>query len=322
MPLRHLFQRTLPASGEVRIGRAPERLRSEALSAATGHAPSSLGSFERRARDRGLDLSLLWTAENSGGSLLAAVLAVPAPGRTASVLFSVGSHPDQIALTGRVLAHAAAELPENGGIALLQCLPRPAEESRVRALAAGGFARLARLDSMERANAPVRREPVPPLPDGCRLEPWDPSDRTTMAALLRRTFEGTLDCPGLAEMREDADILDGHVSSGDGDTTMWRIARLHGAPIGVVLLSPCSVTDSVDLVYLGLAPEARGKGLGRLLLAHGLRLAAESTARTVQLAVDIANTPAMQLYRRAGFAARQQREAWVRPLSSRRTCPQ
>ncbi len=322
MPIRRLFQRTAHAPPEARIGRAPDRLRAEALAAATGHAPASLATLERRAEERGLDLSLLWVAEDESGALLAAVLAVPAPGRTASVHLSPGTEPGHAALLGRVLARAAEDLAASRRVALLQCLPRPTETARVEALAAGGFRRLARLDSMERANALPRREALPPLPAGVELVPWSAEDRATMISVLGRTFVDTLDCPGLSEMREGADILDGHMSSGDGDTAMWRLVVRHGEAIGAMLLSPCAATDSVDLVYLGLAPEGRSQGLGGAMLAHGLRLAAEHAARTIQLAVDTSNTPAVRLYTRAGFTARQQREAWVLPLSSRCSCPQ
>ncbi len=297
-------------------------MRAQALSAATGQAVAAVSTLESRASARGLDLSLQWSAHAQDGSLLAAAVAVPAPGRTAAMLFSVGSQPDHAVLTGRVLDAAARDLVADRRLALLQCLPRPGEEARARALTAGGFRRLARLDYMERTNAPARSPEPMHLPSAFTLAPWLSTQPELLIALLQRTFEGTLDCPGLADMRTGPDILDGHLQSGDGDTSLWRVLRMDDVPVGAMLLSPCAATDSVDLVYLGLAPIARGRGLGAVLLSHGLHLAASVQARTVQLAVDIANAPAVALYRRAGFAARQQREAWVRPLSSDATCPQ
>jgi hypothetical protein len=132
-----------------------------------------------------------------------------------------------------------------------------------------------------------------------------------MIALLRRTYEGTLDCPGLSELRADDDILDGHLHAGEFDPSLWFMLHDGPRPIGALLLSPSAATDSVEVVYLGLAPEARGRGLAAALLAHGARAIASRPERTLALAVDARNTPAAKLYERAGFAAVRRREAWV-----------
>jgi len=76
---------------------------------------------------------------------------------------------------------------------------------------------------------------------------------------------------------------------------------------------------SVELVYLGLVPEARGRGLGRRLLEHGLALLKGRSERAVVLAVDERNTPAMKLYREAGFRPSLRRVAFIRPVV-RETC--
>jgi ribosomal protein S18 acetylase RimI-like enzyme len=319
MPIRHLFHK--PAVANTTIGRTPPDLRSQALSAATGQAVASVPGFERRAGARGMDLSLLWSAHSAEG-VAAAVLVVPSPGRTAAVLFSHGNSPEQAACIGRVLDQAATDLAAEGAIALLQCLPRPSEEARAASLLAGGFQRLARLDYMERPNSAPAAAAPSTLPGGFTLQPWDRRRPQLLIDLLQRTFVGTLDCPGLASMRRGSDILEGHVHSGDGDTSMWRILCDGESPVGAMLLSPCSATDSVDIIYLGLVPEARGRSIAAAMLTHGLRDAATVDVRSVQLAVDVANAPAVLLYRRAGFSVRQQREAWVRPLSSASSCPQ
>lgn len=304
------------------MGPTPSQYRPQALSVASGHSVASVSDFEARAANRGLDLSNLWSAHGPDGALLTAVLAVPSPGRTASVLFPASPRPEVIELTGRVLDYAARDLATGGRVALLQSLPRPGEEARARTLAAGGFQRLARLDYMERTNAARPSAASRELPEGFTMERWNPRDDALLMDLLRRTFEGTLDCPGLADMRTDRDILEGHLANGDGDTSMWSILRLRGRPAGAMLLSPCGASESVDLIYLGLVPEARAMGVGSVMLALGLEQASRWPARLVQLAVDIANVPAVRLYQHAGFVARQQREAWVRSLSSDASCPQ
>ena len=70
----------------------------------------------------------------------------------------------------------------------------------------------------------------------------------------------------------------------------------------------------MELVYLGLAPGARGRGLGRQLLRHGLGLLHERRERSVTLAVDSRNTPALSLYESEGFRPAVQRAALIRSL--------
>jgi ribosomal protein S18 acetylase RimI-like enzyme len=60
------------------------------------------------------------------------------------------------------------------------------------------------------------------------------------------------------------------------------------------------------VIYLGLTPAARGRGLGRAVLRRALELARANTPR-LELAVDLRNTPAVQLYRATGFTVRDRR---------------
>jgi ribosomal protein S18 acetylase RimI-like enzyme len=57
----------------------------------------------------------------------------------------------------------------------------------------------------------------------------------------------------------------------------------------------------MELVYLGLIPEARGQDLGDLLMRKALATAAAQNCSQTQLAVDSSNAPALKLYFRHGF---------------------
>lgn len=57
-----------------------------------------------------------------------------------------------------------------------------------------------------------------------------------------------------------------------------------------------------EVYILATHPRAQGTGVGRTLLAAGLEHLARRGSRTVHLYVDAANTRAVQLYERAGFA--------------------
>jgi ribosomal protein S18 acetylase RimI-like enzyme len=64
--------------------------------------------------------------------------------------------------------------------------------------------------------------------------------------------------------------------------------------------------DAWEVIYLGLTPAARGRGLGRAAIRHALDLA-RGQATVLELAVDLRNTPAVRLYRSCGFTPRDHR---------------
>jgi ribosomal protein S18 acetylase RimI-like enzyme len=165
---------------------------------------------------------------------------------------------------------------------------------------------------MERMN---RRNPaVPGLPQGISLEPV--TEDAELMRVLRATYEQTLDCPGLAELRRDEDILDGHRRGQPHDPDLWTLMRRDGQAIGAALLQPSIDGERIELAYLGLAKSARGKGLGAILLDAALQRAASRPQRLISLAVDERNDPALRLYRSRGFRTTVRRRAFARTLRS------
>ena len=317
MPIRRLFGRGSPQPGDTPPaipGRTPPEDRAAALASALGASVHPGPAFERQAAASGMDLSLLWSV---GHPVRAAALVVPHPGRTGLLLCTAprdDGHARAVAGTVR----AALEGIAGTGIGLVQALTSPHESLREAALREAGLQHLATLEYLERP-IPGRPAPEAALPAGMQVETWDPSDRAGLMQLLRRTYEGTLDCPGLSDLRRDADILDGHLGAGTFDASTWFILREGGRAVGALLLSASPPTDSIEVIYLGLAPDARGRGAGAALLAHGIRAVAARHERTLALAVDTRNAPAMKLYRRFGFAPVRRREAWIAVPPSART---
>jgi mycothiol synthase len=68
------------------------------------------------------------------------------------------------------------------------------------------------------------------------------------------------------------------------------------------------------LVYIGLAPQVRGRGLGTILVQQALSTAAEDNRRRLTLAVDSSNQPALRLYFRHGFQKMAEKVALIRDL--------
>jgi ribosomal protein S18 acetylase RimI-like enzyme len=134
------------------------------------------------------------------------------------------------------------------------------------------------------------------------------------ARAILASYEQTMDCPGLLGLREVDDIIAGHMATGRFDPSLWYAFYQGDVPVGVMLLGILPPHRSGELIYLGIAPAYRGKGLARPILEHGLgELSARDTTRLL-LAVDEANQPAIRLYRHLKFRTSARKAALIRAL--------
>ena len=295
----------------------PERVRPDEIEAAirvlVRGDRAAAKRFLEYARATRLDLDQTWVVRNPDGRIDFTALAAPAAGRTAMVFGTRPSSQADVALAGELLAAVAAGCRERG-VDLAQALIDPSDELEEAMFISGGFKRLAQLDYLERPVPRFGTIPSPELAPDVRIEAWD-GNEDELVALLERTYENTLDCPGLAGLRRTTDILAGHLASGTREPDWWHVLRIDGVPSGVLLFNRGADGHSIELVYLGLVPMARGRGLGKTLLTFGLAALDGDGARIVVLAVDRENQPAVRLYRRAGFRHSVRRTAMVHPLA-------
>jgi mycothiol synthase len=84
---------------------------------------------------------------------------------------------------------------------------------------------------------------------------------------------------------------------------VFAMARAGGKPVGVCMseMEHGSNNEEGWVDILGVVPEARRAGLGRALLADGLRWIETQRAKTAILGVDAQNEKALTLYRSVGF---------------------
>ena len=81
--------------------------------------------------------------------------------------------------------------------------------------------------------------------------------------------------------------------------------------MGVLILNPVPESAGWELCYVGLAPEARGQGLGADLTRTALREARFAGAGRMTLTVDRRNAPARRMYERLGFVEFERREVYL-----------
>ncbi len=284
----------------------PDR-RNEALSVLlTGRATEPIppiGAFLETVQDpQQLLRDGLWAAYQDQVPV-AAVMVVPNPGRTAMLFICPVQDRGRVVTTGR-LVRVACEQQNPNEIRLVQALMEAGQKLEIDALVRGGFTELAHLLYMSRG---LDRAGLSPFSLDASLHPlrfitWQPAYRELFAGAILSSYENTLDCPRLVGKRDIDDIIAGHMATGRFLPQLWRALLDEGdRPVAVMLLNRVPHTRAVELVYLGIAPPWRGKGLGRRLLAHGLQASIEHGVDEILLAVDEANTPAVRLYRSMWF---------------------
>jgi mycothiol synthase len=128
------------------------------------------------------------------------------------------------------------------------------------------------------------------------------------------SYRESLDCPGLNGKRSIEDVIEGHKATGQHDPKLWFLLTESHWPRAVVLLSPTVSGETLELVYLGLVPEARGRGIGDLAMRQALAVGWAGRYEQLSLAVDARNAPAMKLYFRHGFQRVSSRLAMMRDL--------
>ncbi len=244
---------------------------------------------------------------------MAAALLSLNPGRTASLLISPLTSREQAAESTQLVRDMTRPALRDGAIDLIQYLGDPNDHLEISTLVDAGFITLAVLASMERPNTHHARPCDPPAEVELTSDPIPDDD---MIELLRATYEESLDCPGLSDLRRDRDILDGHRRGGNFDLRLWSVLKVGGRNAGVAIVNRTPGADCVEIAYFGLAKPARGRGLGGLLLDRALNLAGKQPERSVVLAVDERNEPALRLYASRGFRVIARRAALA--LSSRR----
>jgi len=148
--------------------------------------------------------------------------------------------------------------------------------------------------------------PLPGKPvrsENSHLEFETHSERTHPAfvRIVESTYEETLDCPALARIRSGELMLEAHRSTGRFRPEMCRIYRKSGADIGILLLAEHPDRNVWEVAYLGVVPAARGKGFGRMILGDGIQDVQSSGHPRMEIAVDVANEPALRIYRNFGF---------------------
>ncbi len=311
---------------EIRLAEPGELRKILRLTLATrGRTPSELErqitTFVHYARELSIDLGSHWLCTRDGRPLSAGTL-IESPGRTATLLLPDSASAPVDHQTLADLISRAVVYVSNRDIRLLQCLIHPDDGVTLMALEKTGFDPLATLRYLELVVAEQWLDNAPPpklLADGSsEWVTYDDHHHDEFARLISATYEDSLDCPGLYGLRHIDDVIEGHKAAGKFDPRRWMLLRCHGEAAGCILFMENPIRATLELVYMGVHPEFRQKGIGTALLRHGLTLAQDWAFGSVAVAVDDENAVARNMYERIGFRTTTCRRALIHPFHSTR----
>ena len=283
------------------------------VTTATGRVDEGqVQDFLRLAGAHASDLGGTWIALQ-GTHVVSAAIPVVSPGRTLLLFPPQTIRGEEHAHATRHLVNTVCERAAAENLALAQVLLDTHDHSVYQLLVTCGFQRLAELLYLQ-ANVP-RAMKAPSLPPGLRWRTYARDTHARFAAVVLSTYEKSLDCPALNGLRHIDDILTGHKgAAGTFDPNLWFVLCDRDDPVAVLLLNRVGNTDLVELVYVGIVPPRRRKGLGDLLVRHALHTAASIGCMRLSLAVDADNLPALKLYWRHGLQAIGRKLALLRDL--------
>lgn len=309
------IQRTIPDwNGPAgRIERVkPDQRRAALAVLLTGRVDDrdpSVDQFLAFTGSQGLSLDDLWTMWD-GNRMVASALVIAAAGRTAMMFLS-----PRAASAGGVdprgdLVRTAVAGRDPEAVRMIQCLLDPGQHLEKRALIAGGFHELATLLYLQRtADMPPCELEVGGL--GLTVRHWSDGHRSRFAQAIAESYVDTLDCPGLIGVRPIEDVIEGHRKTGLFHPDFWFVLHHDDEPAAVLLVNEVAQHGAHELVYLGVCPAWRGRGLGKRLLRHALGLTQRAGSARMLLAVDEANKPALRLYRSMGFQSTGRKTAMI-----------
>ncbi len=287
------------------------------LAQASSGLENAGGDLLHAAKLHAISFRYFWASTPEPGSKVArqACLVVPGAGRTGMCFTTKPTNDAETDELGAVIEHACKHLPPKV-VRLAQALVETTDEVLIRAHTRAGMPPMATLLYLRRA-MPQGQEfgSVTPLPEGVELVPYRPGhDDPVLMEVLPRTYEGTLDCPELSNTRRPSDVVASHRAAGAWSPALWWMVRHEGRAEGVALFSAMPEQVGVELVYFGLTPVLRGRGLGRLLLQHTFARLRGRPETHLTCACDERNAPALRMYEALGMYEHERRVALVRVI--------
>jgi len=249
----------------------------------------------------------IWCARK-GAAVRAAAMVLPNPGRTGFLFYSPLQSPGVRAAAAAPVVRAACKQGLENGLCFVQALLGEEGGPDAHVLTEAGLRRLAELIYMR---LETRKRRPPSSSGSLAFVTAEEFREEQLRRVIAATYEGSRDCPLLCGLRPPEDVIAGHRGAGVYRPGWWWIALRDGQPAGCLLLNESADHTEAEVVYTGVIPAHRGKGVCAAMLRRAALAAAEKGLAHVTLAVDSANEPARRVYDAEGFVATDRRTAYV-----------
>jgi ribosomal protein S18 acetylase RimI-like enzyme len=211
--------------------------------------------------------------------------------------------------TGSELLESLLEVLRRHQTRLAQALLTADYGEEFDLLRAAGFEHFADLLYMASVD---RAFPDQPPAGDLEFETYSEQQQDRLCRIIERTYVGSQDCPRLSGVRRMSDVVAGYRATGTFDPSRWLFLRNGGNDVGCLLLAEHAPQKQWEVAYIGLEPEARGRGWGIAAVRQAQWLARRARVEKLLLAVDAANAPAIATYAAAGFTAWDRRTVMLR----------
>jgi mycothiol synthase len=231
------------------------------------------------------------------------------PGETACLWIAPNRAADQ------QLLRAAAAFVDERQIPLTQLVVSADDGYSPAACQAAGFPEFATLAYMYvDLKGRARRVPHPHfrMPPPLRFRGNADAEPERLERVVAQTYVGTLDCPRLDGVRPLSEVLQGYRTQGRYRPEHWYVVQAEEQDVGALILAEHPGLGNWELVYMGIAAPVRGRGWGEAVVAFAIDVAMRGGAERLVCAVDAANEPALNVYRRLGFVEWAQRIVYAR----------
>jgi ribosomal protein S18 acetylase RimI-like enzyme len=220
----------------------------------------------------------------------------------------------------QLLTHVIETLQQSPGIHRVEAQLLVHDAGKVaQPFVAQGFRRHPRLFMV----LPLRGEEAPPrtapaMPEGIEIRKWVESDFQAAAAVITAAYRGHVD----SDINDQYRTLNGSLrflnnivrfpgcGTFDPDASFVAIHKASHTPIGLILCSRVK-SDVGHITQVCIIPEQRGHGVGKALIAASYMALRKRNFGALSLTVTEANTSAVELYRRMGFAVKRVFDAFV-----------
>jgi ribosomal protein S18 acetylase RimI-like enzyme len=208
--------------------------------------------------------------------------------------------------TARELLRNVAGRLDAGGTQFAQCLLETDDALGKALMDDGGFPYCTDILLLSRAVAPE----FPSL--ALSTTDYDATVHSLFVQVIERTFSGTLDCPALSRLRNGETVLAAHRATGRFDPASWQVFHFGDAAVGLLLAVDHPDRGVREIAYLGVVPEARGRGIGRAMLCEAIEQARRAGCDSVEVSVDACNRYALEIYRHLSFSVQRRMAVHLR----------